>query len=132
MMKHGVAAFLLLAIAGTGAAKADEECHVAMDQWQPREAVQTMAASRGWTVTRIKIDDGCYQLRGIDETGRAFTVKIDPATLEILQFRHKDRDDEQHGSMREGRRKMETGAASGGPTEPLFGSNARPMIAAQE
>ena len=59
-MKHLLAAILVLAFSGPGIAKADDDdCHVSMDRWKPREAVETMAASQGWTVARIKIDDGC-------------------------------------------------------------------------
>ena len=88
MMKQMAAAILVLTLAGLGTARADDDCHVPMERWQPREAVQTMAAGRGWTVTRIKIDDGCYEIRGTDEGGRPFKAKIDPATLEIVKLRY--------------------------------------------
>ena len=78
MTKRIAAVALFLVAAGTGMAMADDDCHVPMNQWQPREAIQKMAETRGWQVSRIKIDDGCYQVRGLDETGRAFKAKIDP------------------------------------------------------
>ncbi|WP_337181629.1 PepSY domain-containing protein [Shinella sp.] len=98
MMRHIAAGMVALALAGHGVAQADDDCHVSMDRWQPREAVETMAAARNWTVTRIRVDDGCYEIRGTDETGRAFKAKIDPATLDIVRFRHRDRDDDRRGS----------------------------------
>jgi hypothetical protein len=91
MMKQFVAGLLLLAVAGSGAARADDDCDVPLGQWQPREAVQAMAQARGWQVDRLRIDDGCYQIRGIDETGRPFKAKIDPATLAIVKIRHRTR-----------------------------------------
>ncbi|CAM5281431.1 hypothetical protein AFEL58S_00226 [Afipia felis] len=126
-MKHIATAFLILAMAGS-VARADNDCHVAMDQWQPREAVQTMATLRGWTVNRIKIDDGCYEVRGTDESGRAFKAKIDPATLAIVKIRHRDRDGDHHGSRRDQDRQMETGAAGGVPSNSLFETNSRPKV----
>lgn len=42
-----------------GPALAEEGCFVPMSDWQPREAVARLAAAHGWTVRRIKIDDGC-------------------------------------------------------------------------
>ena len=59
------------------------------DDYPPawREAVQAMAQARGWQVDRLRIDDGCYQIRGADETGQPFKVKIDPATLEIVKIK---------------------------------------------
>ena len=78
------------ALAAGTAARADQDCTVPMADWQPRAAVQRMAEAQGWTVRRIKIDDGCYELRGRDAKGRAIEVKVDPATLEIVEFEYDD------------------------------------------
>lgn len=96
MMKHMMAASLLFAFVGSGVAMADDDCSVPMDQWQPREAVEKMADALGWKVSRIRIDDGCYQIRGVDETGQVFKAKIDPATLAIVKMKRKGADDGDH------------------------------------
>jgi len=115
MMKPILFASLLFAAAGPGLAMADDDCHVPMTQWQPREAVQKMAQARGWQVSRIKIDDGCYQVRGVDETGQAFKARIDPATLSVVRMKRKDRHDED--DTRERRQSSGSGmtGASGKP-----------------
>ena len=99
MMKHIAIASLFLALIGWGPAMADDDdCHVPMSLWQPREAVQKMAEGRGWQVSRIKIDDGCYEIRGVDETGRRFKARLDPATLSVVKMKRKDRhDDDREG-----------------------------------
>jgi len=74
---------------------ADEDCDVPVQQWQSREAVQQMAAAQGWHVQRLKIDDGCYEIRGTDASGRTFKAKIDPQTLAIVKIERKDRDHDQ-------------------------------------
>lgn len=125
MMKQMAAAIVVLAFAGFGTARADDDCHVPMEQWQPREAVQTMAAGRGWTVTRIKIDDGCYEIRGTDKGGRSFKAKIDPATLEIVKLRYRDRDDDRHGARRQRTRSTKLDVAGETTTNGLFGTNSR-------
>jgi hypothetical protein len=56
-----------------------------MADWQPKSAVQAAARQQGWTVRRIKIDDGCYEIHAIDAEGRRIEVKMNPATLEIMQ-----------------------------------------------
>ncbi len=71
----------------------DGDCRVPMEDWQPREAVQKMAEAEGWTVRRIKTDDGCYEIKGRDAKGREIEVKVDPATLEMVEFEY-DEDDQ--------------------------------------
>lgn len=76
----------LLAVAGPAAA--DDDCFVPMANWQPRAAVTQMAEARGWTVRRIKIDDGCYEIAGRDAEGRAIEVTVHPATLAVIEIEY--------------------------------------------
>lgn len=127
MMKHIVAASLFFIMVGAGSAMADDDCHVPMDQWQSREAVEAMAKARGWQVSRLKIDDGCYQIRGIDGAGQSFKAKIDPATLSVVKMKYEDRDDDE--TMRERRRSSEAGASDtsgAAPANKLFESGKLP------
>src|SRR5947209_7398409 len=71
MKKTVLIAAILLGSLGAGVAMADDdECYVPMTNWQSRDAVQKMAEGRGWTVRRIKTEDGCYEIKGRDENGR--------------------------------------------------------------
>jgi hypothetical protein len=84
---------ILIVVATLAAAtmtRADDDCAVPMANWQPRAAVQAMAEAQGWTVRRIKIDDGCYEIYGADATGRAIEVMVDPATLEVIEMEYED------------------------------------------
>jgi hypothetical protein len=65
-----------------------------MTSWQPREKLQQMAEARGWVVRRIKADDGCYKIKGLDENGNEIEVKIDPGSLAIIELDSDDEDDE--------------------------------------
>jgi len=85
-------AFLLAA----GAARAEEDCFVPMANRQPREAVARLAAEQGWTVRRIKIDDGCYEIDGTDAQGRRIEVTVHPETLRVIELEYEDHDDD-HG-----------------------------------
>ena len=49
--------------------------------------------SNGWTVRRIKIDDGCYEIDGRDAEGRQIEVTVHPATLQVIEFEYEDEDD---------------------------------------
>ncbi len=69
-----------------GAAHASDDCRVPMNEWQPREALQTTLEGQNWQVERIKTDDGCYEVRGTDPEGRKAEAKFDPKTFEMVEW----------------------------------------------
>ena len=89
-------------------------------RWQSREAVRKMAALRGWQVQRLKIDDGCYELRGVDAEGRAFKARIDPETLEVLRMQNRARDGDGHRKRERG----DPGAHGAAPANESFPAGA--------
>lgn len=92
-MKKSLTVLLIIGgLALPGAAWADDDCFVPMTDWQPREAVSKLASEKGWTVRRIKIDDGCYQIVGQDAQGRTMEATLHPATLRILEIEYKGRE----------------------------------------
>lgn len=101
----------LLAISlGLGAPPiwAGADCDAPVNRWQTREAVRQMAAAQGWQVLRLKIDDGCYEMRGTDAQGKAFKAKIDPETLKVLTIKQ-----DVHRRIRDGHRDDESAAPRG-------------------
>ena len=86
---------LALALIATPALAGDD-CAVPMTDWQPREAVMKLAAEQGWDLRRIRIDDGCYEVIGRDAEGRAIEVKLNPATLAVVEVEFEDADDADH------------------------------------
>jgi hypothetical protein len=75
-------------------AYADDACFAPMADWQPRAAVVELAKSKGWTVRRIKIDDGCYKIEGRDAEGRPVEALVNPATLDVIGVEQgEDRED---------------------------------------
>lgn len=94
-MRKALTIVAFVALLPAGMAQADDDCFVPMADWQPREAVAQLAADQGWTVRRIKIDDGCYEIDGRDAQGRAIEVKLHPGTLRIVEFEVEDGADEE-------------------------------------
>jgi hypothetical protein len=45
-----------------------------------------MMVDRGWEVKRIKVDDGCYEVKGVDRKGHRVEAKFSPASLKILEL----------------------------------------------
>lgn len=82
---------LSLSLAAPALLADDDDCDVPVKQWQSRDAVLRLAAQQGWQVQRLKIDDGCYEIRGTDAQGRSFKAKIDPETLKVLKIKQRDR-----------------------------------------
>ena len=100
----------------------DGECRIPMADWQPREAVEQMAVSQGWTVRRIKTDDGCYEIKGRDQTGREIEVKVDPATLAVVEFEYEDDDGNR------GRNSAPSGEPVAPPSNGLFTPGTAPVV----
>ena len=93
-MKKTLTILTFLAVFPAGAALADDDCFAPMVDWQPREAVARLADENGWTVRRIKIDDGCYEIDGRDASGRRIEATVHPSTLEIIDLEVEDEDDD--------------------------------------
>ena len=76
-----VAAFLV-----TTAAWAESDCTDPVSEWQSQETLREMMIDNGWEVKRIKVDDGCYEVKGLDQNGNRVEAKFSPASLEILEL----------------------------------------------
>ena len=87
-MRHGLLA-LSLSLAALPVL-ADDDCDAPLNRWQSRDAVHQMAFAQGWQIQRLKIDDGCYEVRGTDALGRTFKARIDPETLKVLKLKQED------------------------------------------
>ena len=97
-MKKTLAILGCLAVLPVGVAMADNDCIVPMADWQPRDAVLRMAADKGWSVRRIKIDDGCYEIDGRDAEGRRIEVTVSPGDLQVIEIEYKDGGEHSQGN----------------------------------
>ncbi|ART81728.1 hypothetical protein CBP31_03050 [Oceanisphaera profunda] len=86
-MKHILLTASTLALAlGATSAYAGDDCHDAVADWQPQETLRQMVEAKDWQVKRIKVDDGCYEVKGLDKAGNKIEAKFAPATLRIRSF----------------------------------------------
>lgn len=95
-MKHTTPILALCLALSAAPALADDDCEAPVQKWQSRDAVMQHATAQGWQVQRIKIDDGCYEVRGRDAQGRSFKAKLDPQTLRVLKMKLRGGDDDGH------------------------------------
>jgi hypothetical protein len=77
---------------GTAALASEHDCRVPMADWQPIAAVNALMQKRGLTVRRIKIDDGCYEVKARDAKGNRVELRLDPGTLRVLEPERQDDD----------------------------------------
>lgn len=66
-------------------AMAGPRCHVSMSDWQPRQALEEKLKAEGWTIRRIKSDDGCYKVHGTRGDGRRVKATFAPDTLVLIR-----------------------------------------------
>jgi hypothetical protein len=81
------AAAVLLAGLGASAALADDDCSSAsMAEWQPRNEAVAAVEAFGWKVGRVKVEDGCYEVKGRDADGNEVEATLDPVTLALVKL----------------------------------------------
>jgi hypothetical protein len=73
----------LLSLLACAPVWADDSCADPVADWQPRDILRQQVEQLGWSVQRIKVDDGCYEVRATDRQGNKLEAKYAPATLKI-------------------------------------------------
>lgn len=125
-MKKTLTMFALTALLPAGVVLADSgECHVTLDQSQPREAAMKVAEANGWTVLEFEVDDGCYEIEARDQTDRLIEVKLDPATLQVVEMEYEDAYEEEDEDSAGNPAPTGTMAP---PDNGLFGNGAPPQV----
>ena len=81
--KLGIVGLSALTLGPVPARADKDDCAEPMATWQPRDVVAKMALEHGWTVDRIKIDEGCYRLDARNADGKHVQIWVNPATLLI-------------------------------------------------
>lgn len=72
---------------GAGAAVAAEKCKAPLAEWQPRQALEKKLQAEGWKVNRLKTEDGCYEVYGVDRQGRRVEAYFNPKTLQTVKVK---------------------------------------------
>ena len=77
------AAVLALAVVGEASAQHAERCEpIPKDQWKPQADLERKLTDMGWKVSRVKVENGCYEVYGTDAKGGKVEVFFHPKTLE--------------------------------------------------
>jgi len=67
------------------------------ENWRSKEELEKRVTEKGWTVHRIKVDGGCYEVYALDKNGNRLEAYFDPLTLEPVppKFDEEEKDTEQ-------------------------------------
>ena len=52
------------------------------ENWQKIEVLQEQLEEKGWTIRRIKVDGGCYEVYALNEKEERVEAYFHPVTLE--------------------------------------------------
>ncbi|MFE8069893.1 PepSY domain-containing protein [Marinobacteraceae bacterium S3BR75-40.1] len=122
---------VITAALGGGIALADEDCYDPVADWQPREQLRQQLEAQGWTVYRIKIDEGCYEVNGVDARGNRVEASFSPASLQSRGVEYDDEEDDEDEDE-EGYEHSRTPSADRGNATPNNGIvKSRPSVSIQ-
>jgi len=88
-MKTLLTATALALAIPAGAALADVRCDVPTTDIQPWESLIQLTEEFGWSISKMELDDGCYELHVIDQSGNYLKMTVDPVTLDVIDGRVK-------------------------------------------
>ena len=62
-------------------AHGDVTCKTPKAEWRPSVELQRELKKRGWTVRKIQVDNGCYEVYGFDENDQRVEAWFDPKSF---------------------------------------------------
>jgi hypothetical protein len=77
-------AVLLLACGATHAQHAERCAPIPKEEWKPQAELERMLTDHGWKISRVKIENGCYEVYGRDAKGNRRETFFHPKTFEIV------------------------------------------------
>ena len=85
MKRHLLITLLALAASGTAFAQHAEKCEpIPKEEWKPKAELERKLKNEGWTISRVKIENGCYEVYGKNAGGKKMETFFHPKTLEMV------------------------------------------------
>lgn len=75
---------VILATAAAAASASDYCNRAPREQWKPQAEARAAVEKLGYTVDRVKVDDGCYEVKATDKSGKRIEIKLDPTDLRVV------------------------------------------------
>lgn len=62
-----------------------EKCEpIPKAEWRPKAELERKLTDEGWKITRIKIENGCYEVYGRDAKNQKHETFFHPKTFEVV------------------------------------------------
>ncbi|AOY87753.1 hypothetical protein BKP64_05965 [Marinobacter salinus] len=103
----------------SGVTLADDDCDDPVSGWQPRENLRQQLEAEGWTVYRIKVDDGCYEVKGRDSEGNRVEASFAPSSLELKEMEHEDDEYDEDDEYEDDDRSEQNGGSDRNKDNPM-------------
>ena len=85
MINKQVSVLALTTLLTAGSVTASDLCMVPEADRQPVEALQQKLEGEGWQIKKIKMDDGCYEVYAVTDTGERIEAYFDPKTFAMVK-----------------------------------------------
>ncbi|MDQ2779334.1 MAG: PepSY domain-containing protein [Pseudomonadota bacterium] len=79
-----VAAVLALSTVCVFAQHAERCDPIPKTEWRTRADLEKKLKNEGWTINRVKIENGCYEVYGKDAKGKKMETFFHPKTLDVV------------------------------------------------
>jgi hypothetical protein len=83
-MKPILPAILLTAFAAAHAQHAERCDPIPKEEWKPQSELERKLTDEGWKISRVKIENGCYEVYGRDARGNRRETFFHPKTFEVV------------------------------------------------
>lgn len=121
-------AFTALLFASGAALADDDDCRSPMADWQSRDAAIAHVQQLGLSAERLKVDDGCYEVRGRDSDGNRVELKLEPATLALVELKVGFRPGSNPSLYLPGALGMQAAPVQAPVNNPLFTPGSQPNV----
>ncbi len=75
----------IILASAVGAAAASQVCTTApREQWKPDSEARRATEALGYAVASVKADDGCYEVKAVDKSGKRFEIKFEPTEMRMV------------------------------------------------
>ena len=87
MLTQGILLATLLALVAQQVhAGEDDQCQAGpKETWQSKVTLEKQLLAQGWRLRRIRVDECCYEVFGLDAGGRPVEARFHPQTLKPVR-----------------------------------------------